>query len=409
MANMQSEIGVCVRNLSRQRRRSLMAMAAVSFGIAALMLAGGFIQWIFSDLRESTIHSQLGHIQVTRPGFQSEGRANPFAFLLPPGGPEFDRISREPGVVAIAPRIYFSGLISHGDTTVSCDAEGVNPASETQLSRSISIVKGQSLQPGDAKGVVFGLGLARNLGVSVGDHVVLLVNKPSGGINATELVVRGLFSTVTKAYDDVALRLPIGTAQHLLGVAGAHAWVVLLDHTDATRATTRALRQILPSSKFEVVPWYDLADFYKKTVSLFSKQVGFVKLIIAVIIALSITNTMMMGVMERTGEIGTAMALGANRRQILRLFLYEGALLGTLGGLVGIVVGGLLAILLSFIGIPMPPPPGMAHGFIGKILITPGLAGGAFVLAITTTLVASVYPAWKASRMVIVDALRHNR
>lgn len=386
-----------------------MAMAAVSFGIVALMLAGGFIQWIFSDLRESTIHSQLGHIQVTRPGFQSDGRANPFAYLLPPGGPDLARLTRAPGVVAVAPRIYFSGLVSHADTTVSCDAEGISPGPESELSKSLSIVKGESLKAGDAKGVVFGLGLARNLGVTVGDHVVLLVNKPSGGINATELIVRGLFSTVTKAYDDVALRLPIETAQHLLGVQGAHAWVVLLSHTDQTRATTAALRKILPAAKFEVVPWYDLADFYKKTVSLFSKQVGFVKLIIAVIIALSITNTMMMGVMERTGEIGTAMALGASRRQILRMFLYEGALLGTFGGLLGIILGGALALIISFIGIPMPPPPGMAHGFIGKILITPTLAGGALLLAILTTLIASVYPAWKASRMVVVDALRHNR
>jgi len=237
---------------------------------------------------------------------------------------------------------------------------------------------------------------------------VLIVTKPSGGINAVEVTVRGLFSTVTKAYDDSALRLPIETARQLLGVQGAHAWVVLLDDTRRTEAVTASLRSHLPH-EFQVVPWYDLADVYNKTVSLFSKQVEVVRVIIAAIIVLSITNTMMMGVMERTGEIGTSIALGVKRRGILGLFICEGAILGIFGGLIGLLLGFALAALISAIGIPMPPPPGMAHGFIGEILITPRLAAESFILAVVTTLAASVVPAWKASRLVIVDALRHNR
>jgi len=253
------------------------------------------------------------------------------------------------------------------------------------------------------------VGLARNLGVEIGDQVVLLVNKSSGGANAVEVTVRGLFSTIAKAYDDSALRLPIGTAQQLLRVQGAHAWVVLLDDTARTEAVTASLASKLPSSEFQVVPWYDLADFYHKTVSLFSKQVAVMKVIIAAIIVLSITNTMMMGVMERTGEIGTSMALGVTRRRILASFVCEGAVLGICGGLIGLALGFALASLISAIGIPMPPPPGMAHGYTGEILISPRLAFEALTLAVLTTLLASIYPAWKASHLVIVDALRHNR
>ena len=132
-------------------------------------------------------------------------------------------------------------------------------------------------------------------------------------------------------------------------------------------------------------------------------------MIIALIILLSISNTMTMSVMERIGEIGTAMALGVKRTGIMRLFLSEGILLGCIGGLFGLMISVSLANLISNIGIPMPPPPGMARGYTGEILVTWNMTLEALMLAIGTTLVASVYPAWKASRMQIVDALRHNR
>jgi len=93
----------------------------------------------------------------------------------------------------------------------------------------------------------------------------------------------------------------------------------------------------------------------------------------------------------------------------LRLFLVEGAMLGVVGGLLGLVLGSALAWLLSYVGIPMPPPPGQSWGFMAEVMVTPRLAVEAVVLAVASTLVASLYPARKASRMVIVDALRFNR
>jgi len=114
-------------------------------------------------------------------------------------------------------------------------------------------------------------------------------------------------------------------------------------------------------------------------------------------------------VIERTGEIGTMLALGIRRRQVLGLFLMEGALLGLTGALLGLLIGLPLAWGISAVGIPMPPPPGMNRGFTGQILITLPLLSQAMALALLTALLASVYPAWKASRMHIVDALRHHR
>jgi putative ABC transport system permease protein len=302
----------------------------------------------------------------------------------------------------------FSGLASRGESTLSFIGEAVNPDAEGELSQALDIVEGSALRNDDPRGILFGVGLGRNLGVTVGDPVVLLVTTASGGINAVEATVRGLFATATKAYDDTALRVSIDTARSLLRVRGSHAWLVLLDDTRQTDAVVQRVRTQLPPSEYETMPWYSLADFYNKTVTLFNKQLAVMWAIVAIIIVLSITNTMTMSVIERTWEIGTAMALGDTRASVLKRFILEGAVVGLLGGAIGLGLGYALAEWISSIGVPMPAPPGMAHGYIGRILITPRLAGEALALAVFTTVIASLYPAWKASRLEIVDALRHN-
>ena len=116
-----------------------------------------------------------------------------------------------------------------------------------------------------------------------------------------------------------------------------------------------------------------------------------------------------MSVMEHTGEIGTIMALGSRRLTVMRQFLLEGCLLGVIGGVLGVVLAWILSEAISAVGIPMPPPPGADTGYLGEIRFTARLALEGLALAVGTTLAASVYPAWKASRMGIADALRFNR
>ncbi len=409
-----AQFKLAFRNLTRHKRRSAVSISTVAFGIVALLLASGFIEWIFQDFRETTIHSQLGHLQIIKPGYFGAGKADPYHFLLSddlkPSLLENSTLqSNSHSIKTIVPRLSFSGLISHGDATLSFIGEGVDPQEQVYFGNALKISTGSNLSADHPDHLIMGEGLARNLGVKAGDQIVLLVNTATGGINAVEMTIGGLFSTVTKSYDDSALRLPISTAQQLLRTQGAHSWVVLLNDTSQTDQILVALRNTLPRDHFEIVPWYQLADFYNKTTVLFTKQVQAIKLIIALIILLGISNTMTMTVVERTGEIGTAMALGVKKSDILRQFLCEGALIGGIGGALGVLIGWLLAAIISSIGIPMPPPPGMARGYIGEILLTSNMVLEALALAILTTLIASVYPAWKASRMQIVDALRHSR
>ncbi|HNI74395.1 MAG TPA: ABC transporter permease, partial [Accumulibacter sp.] len=355
MNSLLQDFLLAFRNVVRQRRRSGMAILAVAFGIITLLLAGGFIEWTLMGMREWTIGSRLGHIQVARPGYFQLGQSDPFAYLLAQDSADRAGLEKIDGVKIVGARLAFGGLISHGEATISFLGEGVEPDKEVLLSSTLFITKGQGLSTSDAKGIIIGAGLAANLGVDVGDQVVLMANTPAGGVSAAECHVLGLFSTVSKAYDDAAVRLPISTAQSLLKVGGSHLWVMLLDKTEDTSAVLAKLRDSFAGRSLEFVPWNDLADFYNKTVTLFRKQVGVIKVIIAIIIVLSISNTLMMNVVERTGEIGTALAVGITRSKIMRSFVLEGVLLGVGGGLIGMLIGAVAAHIISLIGIPMPP------------------------------------------------------
>ncbi len=360
-------------------------------------------------MRDSTVRSQLGHIQIVTPGYYEKGIADPYSFLLPGTSGDFEAVSNLPGVVSVAPRLAFSGLASFGDNTVAFIGEGVSPAKEKPISARINIDAGQDMKSDSEASVLLGEGLANSLGVKIGDSIVLLVTTAKGGPNATEVRVVGIFNTTSKQFDDQFLRLPIQRARSLMKVDGGTAWVLLLESHKLTTPIVATLKDKLPSEQYEIIPWTALADFYNKTVVLFTSQIQVVKIIIGLIIVLSISNTQMMSVLERTTEIGTNLALGQRRLAIMRLFLIEGFLIGLMGGIAGTLFAWVAATSISAIGLPMPAAPGMSHGFIGRILFTPQIVFDALVLAVTTTLLASILPAWKASRLNIVDALRYNQ
>lgn len=400
---------VAIRNVLRHRRRATFVTAAIAFGVAALVASGAFVQWTFWAAREGAIQNGLGHIHVARRGFQENGTADPSRYLLPGDSPLSKALRDTRGVKTVSPRLYFSGLISHGDTTISFLGEGLDPVSEKKAGNVSIIVKGRNLSSARPNGIIMGEGLASNLGVTVGDKVALLTSLPDGGLNGEDAVVRGLFSTISKAYDDSAIRVALPLADQLLRTSGVHEWVIYLDKTDDTTRVLHELRKRFRGDGLEFVPWYKLADFYNKTVKLLSKQFDVIQFIIGMAIVLTISNSMMMAVIERTNEIGTAMALGTRKRVILLQFVLEGLLLGVLGGLLGILLGVAIAHMVSAVGIPMPPPPGQSRGYRAGMIVTLPVVEVGFVVAASTALIAALFPAWKASRTNIADALRHNR
>jgi putative ABC transport system permease protein len=400
---------LAARNCFRHRRRTATALAAIAGSVIALLLAGGFVEWVLKATREAAIQTGLGHVTIMRPGYREHGIADPFSFLLPEPSSQRAAIEKVPEVAALAPRLNVSGLISLGEASMSFVGTGVDPERESQVSRILYITEGEPLSADHPRDIIVGRGLAGALGIRPGARVILFATSSTGGPNAVEVTVRGIFSTDAKAYDDVAIRLPIEVARELVRVKGSHEWVLSLDRTEATGRIVSDLRERYAADKLQFAAWYELADFYNKTSELLTSQMNVIRLIIGTIIVFSISNTFIMGVLERTGEIGTMMALGTPRRRILGQFVSEGMVLGASGALIGLVAGLVLAWAISSIGIPMPPPPGRSAGYTAQLLMTWPLVAGSLAIAAGTTLLASLYPAWKASRLAIVDALRHNR
>jgi putative ABC transport system permease protein len=159
---------------------------------------------------------------------------------------------------------------------------------------------------------------------------------------------------------------------------------------------------------YEVKSWQQLADFYNKTVALYQRQFGALQLIILVMLVLSVASTVNMVVYERTGEFGTLLAFGLKRRQIFRLVLLENTLLGLIGGALGVAVGLALAAAISAIGLPMPPPPGSNAAYTASIRIVPWIVGVAALTGAAAATLAAMLPGRRASRLAVVDALRHN-
>lgn len=401
---------IAFRNIFRNKIRTGITLAAIAFGGISLILVGGFIHDIFEQLREATIHSQLGHLQVYREGFYEKGSAQPFQYMIPEPETVREKVSKLPGVAFVTPRVEFPGLLSSGETTTSFLARGVDPALEKRLGTFVGIAQGEHLSADDPFGVILGRGLAASIGVKVGDNVTLLTNTKAGSINAIQVRVRGLFYTFYKEYDDRALMLPIRTAHELLYHDGVQGLVVVLNRTEETEAARKKLGEMFrnESRPLEIKSWNELAEYYQKAVDLYSRQFNVIKAIIIIVVILSIGNTMSMSIYERTGEIGTVMAIGSRRLSVLRMFMIEGLILGVVGGVVGLVLGVVLAQIISAIGIPMPPPPGSAVSYVARIQVYPSILAFAFGLSIATAVLSSLYPSFKASRLEIVDALRHN-
>lgn len=389
----------------REPQRWSMAGLAIVFGTVALILADGFIERIFVDFREAIVRSSLGHFQVLPADADSARPPAALASLRPDIEKALDDF---PGVV-VAAKLSFVGLASHGERTVSFVGEGVEPQREQALSSELVIDRGRPLESIDERSLLLGEGLAKVLGADVDDLVTILVTTPAGGVNAIEAKVAGIFHTSTKAYDDRALRLPLQTAQALLRDEAISKFVGVLPRSSDTDGAVAALRSALDEDGVQVKAWSEIADFYNKTVQLFSSQLAVVRAVIVAIVLLSVSNTQARNVMERTSEIGTMMALGRTRSAVARLFVGEGLILGLACGLIGVLLGWAVALLVSGVGIPMPPPPGMARGFVAGIAFTPGIAATAMLLAVFTSVVASLLPALRASRLNIVDALRVGR
>ncbi len=392
------------RNIFRNRGRTALTLGAVVTGVVAIILAGGFVEDTFVQLRESTIHSRLGHLQVYRQGYLEFGQREPLRYVIQAPGQVLDALAPVPEVKEAMARLNFSGLASNGQADLPILGEGVEPDKEARLGTAMMMVAGRNLADRDAMGVVVGEGVAAALQLAPGGHLTVMVSTAEGALNTLEFEVVGVFRTFSKDYDDRAIRISLAAAQELMATPAVDSVVVLLHATEATDRVAARLEAVLAPAGYQVLPWHALADFYNKTVALYERQFGALMLIILIMLVLSVASTINMAVFERTGEFGTLLAIGQRRSHVFALVVLENALLGVLGATLGVGIGA----AISGIGLPMPPPPGSNIGYVAHIRIVPWVLGAAGAIGATAALAASLLPARRAARLSVVEALRHN-
>ncbi len=405
-----SAFSIAWRNLVRQKRRTILMGAVVAFGFAAFALAGGFIAQSFEGLKEGTIRT-VGQLQIVDRRAVARTEEKTLEFGLPDASRARGIASRDPAVSAVLPRIDFVGLAASGAKSVPYLGVGVDPEPEASatFAREL-VVAGKYLSGGGGDDVVLGTGLASALQVKTGDSITLMATTPDGSLNAVDAVVAGLADVQIKELNDRYLVCGVALASRLLqSPETVSKLVVFLKRgADEGKAAER-LRRALIAAGYPVVVrnWRELAVFYGQVKLLYIGIFGFVGAVLVVIVILSAAIVMTMAVTERTREIGTLRALGTRPSGILKMFLLEGAALAIAGCGAGMFLALLVRAVLNASGIILPPPPGATHGMPIHVQFYPLAYAAGLLAMIGTMLAASYFPARRASRISIVDALSH--
>jgi putative ABC transport system permease protein len=397
------------RSVGRNRRRTALTMASVVFGTMALVLFGGLVDGVFLQLREYTIHSRLGHLQITAPGYREFAALDPEKYSLTNFVALKQELQRLPGVVDVTKRFEFFGLIANGQATVNFAGTGVEADIDARTNTAIKYLGGGPPQP-DTATISLGVGLARKLQLKVGDDVTLLTSYGNNAPNAVDVTVVGIFESGVEAVDAMAVTLPMEATRTLLNVpeGAAHTVVVVLDDTSRTQATATAIRDlgVRTGWPLEVQTWDVLSPIYNKVVQLFTAILVFLRTVVILVVVFSIANTITMSVYERFREIGSIRAIGTTRGGVAWLFVLEGAAIGLLGGVLGAVLANGPRLVLNGLHLTLPPPPVLTIGVPLHIVFSPEAVAQAVVAAMALSVFASIFPARRAGRMSIVSALR---
>jgi putative ABC transport system permease protein len=395
-----------LRNVLRQKTRSSLTLAAIALGVASLILAGGYIEDTLLQLREATIKSRLGHLQVYKAGLYASGGQRPFEYLIEDTSVVEKIVGALPGVVSQARRLSFSGLISNGRGDLPIWGEGIEPEPESHIGSALTMLHGRRLANSDKMAIVLGEGLAKVLKVKVGDSVDLILSTSGGAMNTLDFTIVGVFRSMSKEYDARGVQIPLPAAAELVDTAGVGALVVLLENTEQTEGALATLTARLPTSNYEVKTWRELADFFTSTEAFYKRQFAVLNFVILVMVLLSVANTVNMTLHERMGEFGIIRALGRRGIDVFRLVMVESLVLGVIGAALGVIIGVTLALLISAAGIPMPPGPNSEAGLIATIRLVPSVLSAAFALGVVGTVLASLLPARRVARAPLVEALR---
>ena len=412
-------LALAARNVRRNARRSLLTASAMTLGLAVLMWTraisdGAHEAWVTGAVRIGT-----GHVALEAPGFQKSGNlADRLAAAQLDGSLAALRVPAVAGLVrSVAPRLTVSGLASSATAAVPVRVEGVDPSAEAAFNPlAARAVAGRFLAPDDRLAAYVGVDLARRLALGLGDRLVLTAQAADGEITGQLARVVGTFKSGLPDVDQGLVYVPIATARPWLGVPGSATAVAVLLHSsrDADRVV-RELRGRLPAG-VTALSWEAAAPALASAVRIDDWSGYAFLLILGIIVALAIVNSVLMSVLTRNREFGVLQALGLTRRETGLVVFTEGLLLTTASGVLGTAIGFAVTWLLWRHGLDLSVFMKGDVSFSGA-LISPIMVPEfrtvqvLFCLAATLTIgvVASIYPARQATRIDVAEAMKFDR
>ncbi|MGH8809987.1 MAG: ABC transporter permease, partial [Noviherbaspirillum sp.] len=406
-------IALALRNLLRNRRRSLTTLLAMIIGASAILLFGGYSRNISYGLQTGFVQ-RSGHLQIQHKDFFLYGSGNPAAYGIADYQRVIDVVKQDavlaPMLTVVTPTLQISGIAGNfaagvsrtvvGGGTVVAEQNRMREWNDYHFPLSW---KPMALTGTSPESAVVGVGVARVLQLcaplkvancpqpqkkqeavkpSAPDDIAALSAleasaQPGGGDTRVEMLaasvkgapnVAGL--NVVKAetqgmkeFDDIYIGLHLAQAQKLIyGSAPpqATAIVLQLQHTSQIPTARARLEQLLATDfkdrELGIQDFAKLNPMYGQSIAMFSTIFGFISLLIGSIVLFTVGNTMSMAVVERTVEIGTLRAMGLRRGGIRRLFVCEGLLLGVIGATLGVLISIGLSVAINHSGLTWTPP-----------------------------------------------------
>ncbi len=405
------------RNVWRNWRRTVIAVIAISLGLTLMLVFDGMLGGMNQALYGNTVKLQGGHVQVHALGFREKANRMPLLPLVDPRA-AVEAARAQPEVVAVVQRIETGGMVSNREGTMAVVITGIEPEQEAPVSLvAENIVQGRYLEGNDEDVLLIGEALAERLELTVGDRVTLVGRATHEQMRRRTMTIIGIYDLGIKEVEERLVYVSLLEAQTLFDLRDQATEVAVhLEQVGQEPPVVNRLQTALPG--YEVDAWDTLDPTTRQMMELEAQVMSLFGLIILLIAGVGILNLMLMAVFERTREIGVLAAMGLKRWETVVLFLLEGVLIGLLGALVGSLLGGAIAAYFGRVGLDfMALYGGMDVGEFGELIGLMGdriyfrigidvLLGRALTVAIIATL-ASLYPAWQASRREPAEALHY--